>query len=103
MVLRNVLERRGELAMLLCLGFTRREVASMVVAEHAMLLVAGIVIGVMASSVAMWPSLNAPGVTVPIGLLATLLLAMLAVGIGWTIGAARLALRGHLLNAVRNE
>jgi ABC-type lipoprotein release transport system permease subunit len=103
MVLRNVLERRGELAMLLCLGFTRRQVAAMVVAEHAMLLAAGIAAGVVAAAVAMWPSLSAPGVTVPAGMLTALLAAMLAAGIGWTIGAARLALRGRLLDAVRNE
>jgi ABC-type lipoprotein release transport system permease subunit len=103
MVLRNVFERRGELAMLLCVGFTRRQVAAMVVAEHALLLVGGTAVGVVASGVAIWPSVSAPGVTIPVGTLAVLLIGMLTIGFGWTVGAAHLALRGRLTDAVRNE
>lgn len=103
MVLRNVLERRGELAMLLCVGFTRQDVAAMVVAEHVMLLAGGVAVGVVASAVAIWPSVSAPGVTVPVGMLAALLAGMIVIGFVWTVGAAHLALRGRLMDAIRNE
>src|SRR4029434_1562288 len=60
-VLRNVLERRGELAVLLAVGFRRRVVKQMVVREHGMLLVAGLGVGVVAALVAVLPALLAPG------------------------------------------
>src|SRR4029077_20577025 len=46
-VLRNVLERRGELALLIAVGFRRRRVQKLVLAEHAGLLGLGVVIGVV--------------------------------------------------------
>src|SRR5690606_12229251 len=61
-VLRNVLERRGELALMSAVGFTRRMLARMVLAEHAALLLAGLLIGIVSAAVAILPSLLArPG------------------------------------------
>jgi len=103
LVLRNVFERRGELAMLRCMGFTRAQVAGMVAAEHQLLVALGLGVGVGASAVAIWPSLVAPGVEVPYGLLGGLLLGMAGTGVVWTAVAARLALRGDLAASVRGE
>lgn len=103
MVMRNVLERRGELAMLLCVGFTRRMVASMVVSEHLLLLLGGTAVGVVASAVAIWPTVSAPGATVPFALLAALLAGMLAAGFCWIVLASRVAMKGRLIEAVRSE
>lgn len=103
MVFRNVFERRGELAMLLCMGFTRAETARMVASEHLLLLVLGLGIGVGASAVAIWPSLLAPGVDVPYALLGWLLAGMLILGVVWTLAATRLALRGNLVAAIHGK
>jgi ABC-type lipoprotein release transport system permease subunit len=103
MVFRNVFERRGELAMLRCMGFRRAEVAAMVAAEHLLLLALGLGVGVGSSAVAIWPSLMAPGVEIPYGVLAVLLLGMAGAGFAWTLLASRLALRGNLVAAIRNE
>ncbi|MHB1310120.1 MAG: FtsX-like permease family protein, partial [Limisphaerales bacterium] len=64
-VLRNVLERRGELAVLLAVGLRREVLRRMVLIEHGALLAAGLVVGVLAALVAVAPALLAPGQSVP--------------------------------------
>jgi hypothetical protein len=50
-----------------------------------------------------WPALRSSGGATPYLLLAMLVAAVLASGLLWTLLAARLALRGPLLAALRNE
>jgi ABC-type lipoprotein release transport system permease subunit len=102
-VLRNVLERRGELAVMLAVGFRRRVVRRLVAGEHAALLLAGLGIGVVSALVAVLPALISPRGEFPAGSLALTLGAVLASGMVWTWAAAALALRGRLLDALRSE
>jgi ABC-type antimicrobial peptide transport system permease subunit len=102
-VLRNVLERRGELALLLAVGFLSRAVQRLLLVEHGALLGLGLALGTVAAAVAVLPSLLAPGAQLPFGSLALTLGAVLLNGALWTWGATRLALRGELLEALRNE
>jgi ABC-type antimicrobial peptide transport system permease subunit len=102
-VLRNVLERRGELAVLRALGFSRAAVRRLVVAEHWLLLVLGLVCGVTASLVAIWPSLRTPGARVPVGAMAAIAGTVVVLGFVWIRLASAWALRGELLNALRKE
>jgi ABC-type lipoprotein release transport system permease subunit len=102
-VLRNVLERRGELALLAAVGYPPRVLRRLVVAEHAVLQALGLSLGVLAGLVAVLPSLLSPSAQVSyIPLAATLGLVFVS-GLFWTWAAARLALRGELLPALRNE
>ncbi|MBN1676822.1 MAG: FtsX-like permease family protein [Kiritimatiellae bacterium] len=102
-VLRNVLERRGELALLKCVGFSQGQVAHVVVAEHALLLLAGLFVGVGSAAVALWPSLRSPSVHVPYATIGLLLGGVLVGGLLWIVAAARLALRRPLVAALRSE
>jgi hypothetical protein len=102
-VLRNVLERRGELALLLAVGFRSRAVKWLVVSEHGALLVLGLLSGVLAALVAVLPRLLAAGVEKNYTTLVVTVLAVLVSGAVWTWLAAALALRGPLLKALRNE
>jgi ABC-type antimicrobial peptide transport system permease subunit len=102
-VLRNVLERRSELAVLLAVGFRRRTVKGMVVREHGALLLAGLGVGIVAALLAVLPALLAPHGEFPYVSLAITLGAVLVSGAVWTWLAASLALRGRLLDALRNE
>ena len=102
-VLRNVLERRSELAVLIAVGFRRQAVKWLVVSEHGALLMLGLLVGVLAAFIAVLPSLLAPGGEFPYLSLTTTLGAVLFSGIIWTWLAASLALRGSLLGALRNE
>jgi ABC-type antimicrobial peptide transport system permease subunit len=102
-VLRNVLERRGELAVLQAAGFRRRTLRRLVLGEHAALECLGLLVGILAALAAVLPallSLAAPVSYLSLG--ATLGLVFVS-GLLWTWAAARLALRGDLLPALRNE
>jgi ABC-type antimicrobial peptide transport system permease subunit len=102
-VLRNVLERRGELALLLAVGFRARSVKWLVVSEHGALLALGLLSGILAALVAVLPGLLAPGAERHYLALIATLAAVLVSGALWTWAAAGLALRGPLLSALRNE
>jgi ABC-type antimicrobial peptide transport system permease subunit len=102
-VLRNVLERRGELAVLLAAGFRPRALRWLILSEHAALECLGLLIGIVAALAAVLPALLSLAAPVSyLSLAATLGLVFLS-GLLWTWAAARLALRGDLLPALRNE
>ena len=102
-VLRNVLERRGELALLLAVGFRPSSLKWLVMSEHGALLVMGLGVGVVAAGVAVLPALRSPGGELPFLSLALTLGAVLLSGAIWTWLATWLALRGKLLDALRND
>jgi ABC-type antimicrobial peptide transport system permease subunit len=102
-VLRNVLERRGEFGLLLALGYPRRLVRYIVLSEHVGLLAMGLGIGVVAALCAVAPFLFFGREGLPIGWLAITLTAVLFVGLLCTMLATWSALRGNLLAALRNE
>jgi putative ABC transport system permease protein len=102
-VLRNVLERRGELALLQAVGLRKQSLQWLVLTEHAALLVLGLVVGMLAALLAVLPALRAPGAQMHVAALAWTLLGVLASGMLWTWLATRMALRGQLLPALRNE
>jgi len=102
-VLRNVLERRGELAVLLAVGWRRSAVNQLVLREHLALLGLGLATGLVAAIVAVLPSLLTPGAEFPWFTLSLTLAGVLANGVFWTWLATRVALRGELLSALRGE
>jgi len=102
-VLRNVLERRGELGLFLAVGFRPATLHQLVLGEHAVLLCLGLGMGIAAAVVAVLPSLLSPGTAPPWRSLAPTLIAVLLNGLAWTWIATRFALRGNLLESLRNE
>jgi ABC-type antimicrobial peptide transport system permease subunit len=102
-VLRNVLERRGEMAVLSAVGFRPRALRWLVLSEHVALEFLGLAIGIVAALLAVLPALisaSAPLSYLSLGVT----LALVAVnGVIWAWAAARLALRGELWQALRNE
>jgi len=101
-VLRNVLERRGELAVLLAVGWRQSAVSKLLLLEHVALLGAGLLIGLVAAVVAVLPGLLGVG-RIPYLSLSLTLLLVVANGVVFTWIATRFALRGDLLAALRNE
>ena len=98
-VLRSVLERRGELALMQALGFDRRALRRLVLSEHWLLITLGMSIGTGAAVAAVLPE----GAALPGGLLSATLAGLLAGGFVFCWLAAWMALRGSLLQALRNE
>ena len=102
-VLRNVLERRGELAVLMAVGFRKATLQRLLLMENGALLVLGLAVGVVAAAVAVLPAMLSPSAQLPYASLALTLAAVLVNGALWTWAATRIAVRGDLLAALRNE
>lgn len=102
-VLRNVMERRSELALLQAVGYTKASLCRMLLFEHGWLLVMGMVCGVTAAVVAVMPALRSLGSGLPWVSLGLTLIAIMISGALWIGVAARLAMGRSFLDALRNE
>jgi ABC-type antimicrobial peptide transport system permease subunit len=101
--LRNVVERRGELALLRAAGFRKARLALMVVAENAALLVGGLVLGTATASAAVIPHWAAGSAVVPWRFLGTALAAILVIGLSAGGVAVAAAVGAPLLPALRGK
>ncbi len=101
--LRNVLERRGELALLRAAGFRRATLAALVVLEDMLLLVLGLACGGLAALVAVVPHLLDRGVTFPWASMAVALAMILGAGLLASLAAVRAAVRAPLMEVLRRE
>jgi putative ABC transport system permease protein len=102
-LLRNVLERRRELALLRAVGYSAAEVMRVIFLENSLLLAAGLFIGTLCALLAVSPALAQRAHTVPVGSLLVLLLVVAAVGGLSTMVATRVAVRSPLLASLRSE
>jgi putative ABC transport system permease protein len=103
-LLRSVIERRRELALLGAVGYEPRHLRLMLTAESASLLAMGLLIGAIAAAVAVVPAVIERGGRVPISAAgAMLLIVILAAGTIATLLAARAAIREPILQALRSE
>ena len=102
-LLRNVLERRRELALLRAVGYNSSHFTLMVVAENLLLLVCGLVTGTVCALLAIAPVFFSRGVKLPHVSLGLLLLAVLVSGLTASLVATWAALRSPLLPALRAE
>jgi ABC-type antimicrobial peptide transport system permease subunit len=101
--LRNVVERRSELALLQAAGFRRALIARMVLWENVILLIGGLAIGAGAALIALVPHLIAGGAHLPwLATTATLGL-VLVVGLAAGMMAVRAALAAPVLPALRGD
>jgi ABC-type lipoprotein release transport system permease subunit len=102
-LLRNVLERRRELALLRAVGYNARHLALMVVAENALLLFCGLLTGLVCALLAIAPAFYARGGRLPTASLALLLAAVAVTGLAASLVATTSVLRAPLLPALRAE
>lgn len=100
-LLRNVLERRRELALLRAVGFRQRDLMLMIAAENLLLLLLGLFAGTLTALLAIAPALLERG-TLP-GLSFALLAGVLLAGLVASMLAVAAAVRAPLLEALRSE
>ncbi len=102
-VMRNVLERRSELAILRAVGFRQGPLRRMVLVEHWILVAAALVVGGVTAMVAIIPAMRSSGGSLPIGRILGLLAVVALNGCLWAYVASFLAFRGRLLSSLRSE
>ena len=102
-LLRNVLERRRELALLRAVGYDTGHVSLMVLVENGLLLFGGLGAGTACALVAIAPAWIERGGQFPIMSLGGLLLAVAVAGLVSSLVATIVAVRSPLLAALRSE
>ena len=102
-LLRNVWERRSELALLQALGFSRIALGWLVLSENAFLVAAGLLAGLLPAAVVVAPHVVGRGATLPWGSLLLTFAAIFAAGVLAGLAALIPALRAKLLPALRSE
>ncbi len=102
-LLRNVFERRRELALLRAVGYNSSHFTLMVIAENALLLFCGLVTGTVCALLAIAPVFFERGGRLPNISLGVLLLAVLISGLTASLIATWAALRSPLLPALKAE
>ena len=102
-LLRNVFERRRELALLRAVGYNSSHFAAMVITENVLMLCCGLAIGFVCALLAIAPVLFERGGRLPNISLGLLLLAVLLSGATASLVATLAALRSPLLAALRAE
>ncbi len=102
-VMRNVMERRNELAILRAVGFSRRSIQWFIINEHWFLLSLGLASGIVSGILSVIPVLRTPGTNIPYQSLILTTLFIFLSGIFWIWFATKFALRGPFLPALRNE
>jgi len=102
-MLRNVLERRRELALLRAMGYGTRQIGIMVVSESGLLVGLGLIIGTICALIAIAPAAFARGAHLPGGALWYLLLAVVAAGLITSLLTVAALSRARLLAALQSE
>jgi len=88
---------------MMAVGFRKATLQRLLLLENGALLLAGLALGVVAAAVAVLPALLSANGEFPMASLAITLSAVLMNGVLWTWAATRIAVRGDLLKALRNE
>lgn len=102
-LLRNVFERRKELALLRAVGYNSSHFATMVITENVLMLVCGLAVGFVCALLAIAPVLFERGARLPNVSLGLLLLVVLLSGAVASLVGTLAALRSPLLAALRSE
>jgi ABC-type antimicrobial peptide transport system permease subunit len=103
-LLRNVIERRHELALLGAIGYRRSHFLLMATAENALLLTAGLVTGAVCAGLAIAPAIAERGGRIPLSSGGALLLfAVFVTGLLSSMIATRAVVGGPLLSSLRSE
>jgi putative ABC transport system permease protein len=100
---RSVNERKGELALLQAVGFNTRSLQRFVLSEHLFLLFTGVLLGSTAALFSMLPSLLTPGSVIPWFTIILLLVLVILNGCFWTVTATSKAVKGELIEGLREE
>ena len=102
-VVLNVIDRRGELAMMQAVGFRKSALKTMLFAEHGFLLLAGLFCGALPALWAVLPSIMTRGARFPYVQIMLIIVAIIISGALWIRFAATRILKSDFMNILRNE
>jgi putative ABC transport system permease protein len=102
-VLRNLLERRKELAMFRALGFNQKAIFNILFTEYSVLLFSGLLIGIIAAAISTVPALLATESNIDLRIQFRLAILVLVICFTCMTAAIQLGLRTSKIDALRSE
>jgi putative ABC transport system permease protein len=102
-LLRNVLERQSELALLRASGYSRTVLSSIIVIENVVLLCWGLASGAICAFLAIAPALQSRGISFPFATAGLVLFSVFAAGLISSLISVVAAVRSPLLPALHSE
>jgi hypothetical protein len=102
-LVRNIVERKSEYALMLAVGFKKRTLVGMNLFENGILLVMGIMIGSVSALTAVLPYMVSSHTRTAVGLLMIVMLIILFIGLASCTAAASLSMTGDFIPALRRE
>ncbi len=102
-LLRNILERKSEIALLLSLGFSKLKIIKLIVIENIILLLIGLKIGIGAALIGILPSLLSESFNIPSLYVIALVLIITISGLLWIYLSTRFSIKSNLIVSLRNE
>ena len=102
-VVRNVLERRREMALLAAVGYRRGSLRLLVAGEVGLIVAVGVVLGTVAALVAIQPALARQGGVLPVAVIGSVLVAVAIAGAVATLVATAVASRLPLVESLKSE
>jgi putative ABC transport system permease protein len=102
-LLRNVLERRSELALLRATGYSKTVLSSIIVLENVVLLCWGLISGTICAFLAVAPALQSRGANFPFMMAGLILVLVFSAGLISSLTAVVVAVRSPLIPALNSE
>jgi len=102
-LLRNLTERKREIALYQAIGFKRNYIFKLIFTENLFILFAGIGIGTLSAFAGILPSFFSPTFQLPSTFLLFIILIILLNGLVWIYFPIKSALRKNLVEALRKE
>lgn len=102
-LLRNTLERRSEIALMMAIGYRKNQIFRLIFVENLFLLITGLLCGIASAFIGILPSVLSPAFTMPAGFISILVLIVFASGVVWIYFPTRNALKGNIIRGLREE
>ena len=99
-LLRNMLERKKELALLMAVGYNKTKIFKLVFAENLFLLFTGLIIGVAAAIIGILPSILSTSFNIPGTFMFVIVSVVFVNGLFWIYLPARVAMKGVLVKSL---
>jgi ABC-type antimicrobial peptide transport system permease subunit len=103
LIQRSIAERRGEFALMLAVGFSKRTLVFIVLVQELFILFTALIVGLAAALLALYPALAEAGEKIPWGILSALVAAMAGGGFLWVWRSVTGSLKGNIIGILKNE
>lgn len=102
-LLRNMLDRRHEIALMQAMGFAKNKIFKIIFWENFILLIAGLFIGLLSAFIGILPSLLSKSLEMQASMIVIILAIIFVNGIGWIYFTARKMMKSKMISALQND